>query len=159
MSNLRKFADGIEKAIANAVNAIVAQEADRINQEYDLQWGTEINDIRVAYKAYNGEEATITGAGTQIAFVEFGTGVTYPDTHPKAAEMGAIRGDYGKGYGKQKTWGYYGEPEPYAKYRRTTTKGDLYTTHGMPASKTMYYATVRIKEDLPKAIKEELNKL
>ncbi len=52
----------------------------------------------------------VVAVGASVLFIEFGAGVTYPDNHPQAAELGMKRGEYGKGHGKQSSWGYYGDP-------------------------------------------------
>ena len=65
------------------------------------------DDLHVASET-KGAEGTITFYGEAAAFVEFGTGVFYPDDHPKAAEFGAVRGAYVKGQGSDPPWIYVG---------------------------------------------------
>lgn len=69
--------------------------------------------------------------GPDAIFIEFGAGVynngaagTSP--HPWGAERGYLIGEYGKGRGKRKAWGYY------------TADGDKVITHGTPAAMPMY---------------------
>ena len=68
------------------------------------------NDVVVSAE-YRGENArAIVAVGKAVLFIEFGTGVTYPDNHPEARDRNMKRGEYGQGHGKQQSWGYYGEP-------------------------------------------------
>lgn len=90
--------------------------------------------------------------GQTVAFIEFGTGVHYPDTHPRAADMGAYRGEYpgtelnpGKGLGKNDTWGYYGDPGTNGSVVKETPKGTLVLTHGNPANSVMYNASKEMR--------------
>lgn len=86
----------------------------------------------------------IEATGYTVWFIEFGTGITYPDDHPKANEMGAIRGSYGKGYGNRPTWGYYGEPGTNGAV--IDDSRSLVLTHGNPANRFMYEGSKAIQE-------------
>ena len=49
------------------------------------------NDVVVSAE-YRGENArAIVAVGKAVLFIEFGTGVTYPDNHPEAGELGMKR--------------------------------------------------------------------
>ena len=79
--------------------------------------------------------------GSTVAFIEFGTGVTYADDHPKAHALGAVRGGYGKGMGKHRTWKYKGEPGSLGWYQSAADEAKgLVSTHGNPANAPMYNA-------------------
>lgn len=84
--------------------------------------------------------------GSTVAFIEFGTGVYFTDRHPKAAEMGAIRGEYGKKQGKNETWQYFGEPGSLGWYKTPEDRAKgLVTTHGNPANSVMYNAAKQMR--------------
>lgn len=95
-------------------------------------------------------------SGKTVAFIEFGTGVVYPDTHPDATRMGAIRGEYGLGHGKGNAWGYYGEPGTNGKNMGVNPKtGDtLVITHGNPANAPMYNAVKAMRDKVLETAKE-----
>ena len=61
--------------------------------EYD---GT--NDVTVSVEDRGKIKAVVAVGGT-VLFIEFGTGVTYPDNHPEARDLGMERGEYGHGRG------------------------------------------------------------
>lgn len=119
------------------------------NAQYD---GT--NDSTVSIEIRGDNARAIMAVGSAVLFIEFGTGVTYPDNHPEAAKHGMIRGGYGQGKGKQATWGYYGEPGTNGRVLKDTPKGQLVRTHGNPANMPMYEAVKQIKERLPELVKE-----
>ena len=97
--------------------------------------------------------------GPTCLFIEFGTGVVYPDNHPEAAKNGMIRGEYGKGYGKQKTWGYYGTDlgsnGKFATYKNGRPKEPpVVLTHGNPANAPMYNAVKALEDEITKIARE-----
>ena len=97
------------------------------------------NDVTVSDPIWIDEKSLIIEAtGSTVWFIEFGTGIVYADDHPKANEMGAVRGAYGKGRGRRTTWGYYGTPGSNGQAIKSTDNGDLILTHGNPSNKVMY---------------------
>ena len=92
----------------------------------------------------------INASGESILFIEFGTGVYNPVTHPKADELGMIRGAYGKGYGQNYTWYYRGDPG--------TNGEDLgngrIRTHGNNANRCMWDASEEMRRRIYDIAKE-----
>ena len=89
-----------------------------------------------------------------MLFIEFGTGVTYPDNHPEAAEHGMRRGEYGAGHGKQSSWGYYGDPGTNGEVRTKANGKSVVITHGNPANMSMYDTVKQLQQILPRLAKE-----
>ena len=87
----------------------------------------------------------IVADGQAVAFIEFGAGVyhngsePYPNPRPKGI-VGI--GEYGKGHGKQKAWGYMDEND------------ELVITRGNPAAMPLWYASEEIKNSVLKVVKE-----
>lgn len=104
------------------------------------------NDAKVKIEQRTGSSVALVAIGESVLFIEFGTGVTYPDIHPEAHELGMIRGEYGKKHGKQKTWGYYGDPGNLGKVIDAET--GLVLTHGSPASMPMYETAKDLKAEI-----------
>lgn len=107
------------------------------------------NDVEVSLRWESEEKVLVVASGQAVTFIEFGTGIVYPDNHPKAGEMGAVRGGYGEGHGSQRTWGYYGEPGTNGKQLR-----DVVLTHGNPASRSMYEAGKTMRDRIMEIAKE-----
>lgn len=87
----------------------------------------------------NRESITVVIAkGEDAIWCEFGAGVYHNGSagsspHPKGSELGFVIGGYGKGKGKQNTWGFY-------------ENGELKVTHGTPAVMPMYNAVKTVSE-------------
>lgn len=92
--------------------------------------------------------------GKAVLFIEFGTGVTYPDDHPEAGELGMKRGEYGQGHGKQQSWGYYGEPGTNGVLKEKKNGGFVVITHGNPANMPMYETVKELQDRLTEIAKE-----
>lgn len=119
------------------------------------------NDVRVEQTPQWVDDHTlaITASGKAITFIEFGAGVHYTEQHPKADELGMIRGEYGQGKGKQNTWGYYGVPGTNGVVRKIKDTHDgggkvLVLTHGNPPARAMYDAGKAMRENVTRIAME-----
>ena len=122
------------------------------NAQYDG-----INDSMVSIENRGENLRAVVALGSAVLFIEFGTGVTYPDNHPEAAKNGMVRGGYGQGKGNQTSWGYYGAAGTNGRVIKETDKGSLVITQGNPANMPMYAAVKQLKEKLPEMVKEVFN--
>ena len=135
---------------------------DRLDQA-----GVEVASARFAKAAYDGTNdasvsletrgdgvRAVVAVGASVLFIEFGTGVTYPDNHPQAAELGMKRGEYGQGHGKQSSWGYYGDPGTNGVVKTKKDGSTVVITHGNPANMPMYETVKELEAMLPELVKE-----
>lgn len=131
------------------------------------QAGFEVASARFAKAAYDGTNdasvsmetrgdgvRAVVAVGASVLFIEFGTGVTYPDNHPQAAELGMKRGEYGKGHGKQSFWDYYGDPGTNGVVKMKKDGSTVVITHGNPANMPMYETVKELETILPDLVKE-----
>ena len=131
------------------------------------QAGVEVASARFAKAAYDGTNdasvsletrgdgvRAVVAVGASVLFIEFGTGVTYPDNHPQAAELGMKRGEYGQGHGKQSSWGYYGDPGTNGVVKTKKDGSTVVITHGNPANMPMYETVKELEVMLPDLVKE-----
>lgn len=131
------------------------------------QAGFEVASARFAKAAYDGTNdasvsletrsegvRAVVAVGASVLFIEFGTGVTYPDNHPQAAELGMKRGEYGQGHGKQSSWGYYGDPGTNGVVKMKKDGRTVVITHGNPANMPMYETVKELEAMLPELVKE-----
>ena len=131
------------------------------------QAGFEVASARFAKDAYDGTNdasvsmetrsegvRAVVAVGASVLFIEFGTGVTYPDNHPQAAELGMKRGEYGQGHGKQSSWGYYGDPGTNGVVKTKKDGSTVVITHGNPANMPMYETVKELEAMLPELVKE-----
>lgn len=110
---------------------IAGEIADVIRDKAEDGYSEAESEIHVDVTR-KGTRASVTAEGEEVTFYEFGAGVYYNGSispHPKAAELGFRIGEYGKGKGKQKAWGYKGKD------------GNLVITRGTKATLAMYNAS------------------
>lgn len=112
------------------------------------------NDVSVSVEQGGEGARAIVAVGASVLFIEFGTGVVYPDNHPEAAEHGMRRGEYGAGHGKQVSWGYYGEPGTNGIEYTKKSGNTVVLTHGNPANMSMYETVKYLEGILPRLAQE-----
>lgn len=112
------------------------------------------NDVSVTVEPRGNNVRAVVATGGATLFIEFGTGVTYPDDHPEAEELGMKRGEYGQGHGKQQSWGYYGEPGTNGVLKEKKNGGFVVITHGNPANMPMYETVKELQDRLTEIAKE-----
>ena len=155
---IKEYQKWLEDGARNLVkilteNGYLIEKARFQTAQYDGE-----NDVTVETESTGKYSAKIRASGTTVLFIEFGTGVRYADNHPLAAANGMIRGTYGKGHGKQSTWGYYGDAlgtnGQYATYKGKVKEPHVVLTHGNPANMAAYKTTTDLRRDLEKYVKE-----
>ena len=159
---------GIDTLLREIENdAVWLKERSQVLLDRLAQTGFEVASARFAKAAYDGTNdasvsletrgdgvRAVVAVGASVLFIEFGTGVTYPDNHPQAAELGMKRGEYGKGHGKQSSWGYYGDPGTNGVVKTKKDGSTVVITHGNPANMPMYETVKELEAMLPELVKE-----
>lgn len=112
------------------------------------------NDVSVTVEPRGNNVRAVVATGGATLFIEFGTGVTYPDDHPEAGELGMKRGEYGQGHGKQHSWGYYGDPGTNGVLKEKKNGGFVVITHGNPTNMPMYETVKELQDRLTEIAKE-----
>lgn len=97
------------------------------------------NDVTCRVDA-DGSKATIIASGSAVAFIEFGTGVSHSEYGGTLPAGVGKHGTYGKGYGKRKKWGYYGDPGNAGTVIGESDKGTLVSTSGNEPAMAMWGA-------------------
>ena len=158
LNQLQLFLDDLITDLDDVVSESVKKLAEQGKQSIDTKMANAIYDGTASWETHaevDGNKATVGASGDKVAFIEFGTGVTYPDDHPKAKEMGAIRGEYGQGKGKNPSWIYYGEPGSNGK----DLGNGFVETSGNPANKPIYNTMKELEESIQTIVTEEMEKL
>lgn len=112
------------------------------------------NDASVSVENRGMSLRAVVAIGSSVLFIEFGTGVTYPDNHPEAAKNGFSHGSYGKGFGKQSSWGYYGDAGTNGVVKTKKNGQEVVITKGNPANMSMYETVKELKARLPALVRE-----
>ena len=92
-------------------------------------------------------KAAVVAIGSSVLFIEFGTGVKYPDSHPEAGKFGFEHGGYGHHLGRlEKGWRYQGDPGTNGEVIATGKHAGEIHTYGNPANMSMYYTVRELEE-------------
>ena len=105
---------------------------------------TDQNDVQVDMEWVNTNTMRIRASGTQVLFIEFGTGVTYGYGHPEADKFG-----YGAGTFPSNK-GHWDDPDGwwYSK------DGESKHTYGNPPSASMYNTARKLEQEVQRVVKE-----
>ena len=128
------------KALAD--EGVQIASAKFVKAEYD---GT--NDVSCSVEERGENKVAVVAVGNSVLFIEFGTGIKYPDTHPEAGKNGMVRGTYGHGLGKlEKGWRYEGEPGSHGEVITEGKHAGEIHTYGNPANMSMYQTVRELEE-------------
>ena len=127
------------KRLDDAARDLAERICEKAQTYFDVSWYDSIargvrSEAGVKCRVEKtGKGYKVIAEGADVTFVEFGAGVFYnppagASRHPKGAELGFVIGGYGKGQGKQTSWGYYAED------------GNLVITHVTAAQMPLYRA-------------------
>ena len=157
---LKEFQIEIERKCEKLRSRLADEIRNRAQRGYDTALGASVHPKYGRGTMFHGIDITVTSedgdnfsvvlaTGDQVAFLEFGTGVAFNGTagsspHPKGQELGMTIGSYGKGNGKKTYWGYY-------------EGANLIMTSGIPASQSLYNATVEVAEIVQSIAREVFN--
>ncbi len=104
---------------------------------------TGLKDVTVTVEPI-GNGWLVKAEGQSVLFLEFGSGITYGEGHPKAAEYGMGPGTYPQGKG------HWDDPKGWYLPK---DKGGGHT-YGNPPAMAMYEARTTIEQELTRIVKE-----
>ena len=148
LRELRAYQKWLEQKQKEFLDALAQEglqvvEAGFGNAVYD---GT--NDVTCHIEDKGERKRAVVAVGSTVLFIEFGTGILYPDDHPEASGNGMVRGEYGFGRGKN-IWGWTyeaGEPGTNGKYIYQGHQRGRIHTFGNPANKAMFKSKIELEE-------------
>ena len=139
-----------EQTLLAKLSAIGLQEAKVrfTNAVYDGVNDVDVEEVKI-YEGYK-----IVANGEAVAFIEFGSGVTYNGSSsyaPLEKPVGIVGiGEYGQGKGKRRAWYYKGEPGTNGEINE---KGYV-KTRGNPAAMSMWHSSEEMRKALLQVAKE-----
>lgn len=168
MRIMRVSLDSADRAVRE-LDSYVRELQDKVHRliERLAQIGIDTASVSFGRAAYDGDNdvtvsepqwlddnrLAITASGKSVLFIEFGSGVYAPGTHPLAGELGMTRGEYGKKRGRNKTWAYYGSQGNTSAGGYEVRNGVI-LTHGNSPSRSMYYASREMREHVREIARE-----
>lgn len=113
------------------------------------------NDVSVSVENRGNAARAIVALGATVLFIEFGTGVTYPDDHPEKPDGVKGRGTYGHKLGRLPGgWRYPASHGAGSSAMPDEDHPGYLHTFGNPANKPMYEAAKQLREKLPEYVRE-----
>ena len=148
IKELRDYQQWLEKKQKEFLDALAQEglqvaESGFANAVYD---GT--NDVSCHIEDKGERKKAIIAVGSSVLFIEFGTGILYPDDHPEGGDNGMVRGEYGFGRGKN-IWGWTYEAGELGTNGMVINEGlqrGRIHTFGNPANKAMFHSKTELEE-------------
>lgn len=155
---LEKYQKFLEKKIPEFLKEIAQLGLDIANVEFQRVEYDGTNDVTCKIEERGDSCRAIVATGNAVLFIEFGTGVVYPDIHPEHPAGVVGRGEYGQGKGKNKSWGFYGDevgtPTGHVVKGK---KGSVVITQGNPANMPMYLTVSELQKRFEQIAKKVFN--
>lgn len=105
------------------------------------------NDVSCSVEERGDNKIAVVAVGGATLFIEFGTGVKYPDNHPEAGKQGMVRGQYGYKLGRlPQGWRYEGDPGSNGEVITEGKHVGEVHTYGNPANMSMYLTIRELEE-------------
>ncbi|HEX3038153.1 MAG TPA: hypothetical protein VHO94_04070 [Oscillospiraceae bacterium] len=149
LSDVKGYRDKVNAAPAKITEQLAEIGAEAIQQNIAGITDLDGNAPGVVSKSASGSTATVSQTGSQIAYLEYGTGAqgaTAP--HPQASQVGWQYGS-GKNIRQMKNgkamWRYYDK-----------LKGHYRITDGLPAQKQVFRAALTMRDSIAEVAKEAL---
>ena len=139
LQQLEKYRDTFSSKSEQYVKALVDRGQKFASNELNKAQTTSPDSgyIESETSKKTGEITLVGNAKGGAGFIEFGTGTKYTsmaESHPRAEEFGAFRGEFGAMKGADPPWVFFGEA---GELGEDVGKGFVKTS-GQPASRVMY---------------------
>lgn len=149
-NELDLFMQKIKRQCEEFVNELAKRGVEIATVKFGEAIYAGTNDVTVDIQVQDKLSTAVVATGEATLFIEFGTGILYPDDHPEKVDGVVPRGTHGKGQGSRPDgWRYYGETgnEPGTRIVRSNAKGNLVHTYGNPANASLYQTREELRRD------------
>lgn len=140
ISELKKFENWIKEKTVQFIDELANEGLNIASVKFSTAQYDGTNDVTVSVEQGNTDMSkAVVAIGNATLFIEFGTGVTYPDNHPEGVGLGMIHGEYGHHLGLMPNgWRYQGDPGTNGVVITTGKHTGEIHTYGNPANMCMY---------------------
>lgn len=142
IAEIEKYKNWINKTIPVFLQALADRGVEIYNADVKLAIYDGDNDVSAHVEKNDNHSVAVVAVGNATLFIEFGTGVLFPDSHPEAAKLGMKHGEFGHKLAKRGTWRYKGNPGTNGEIITSGKHAGEVRTIGNPPNMTMYY-TIR----------------
>lgn len=140
---LKAWQKRLERGTAALLKALAEEGVQVASARFQSAQYDGTNDVSVSLEVRDQNRIAVVAVGEAVLFIEFGTGVRYPDNHPEASVNGFARGGYGHRLGRLlQGWRYDGDPGTNGQVIQKGKHAGQVHTYGNPANMSMY-GTVR----------------
>ena len=151
IDNAIKKLEEFEKWLVTKTKEFLKALADEGVQIADAKFAEAVydgtNDVSCSVEERGDNSIAVVAVGGATLFVEFGTGVRYPDNHPEAGKHGMVRGEYGYKLGRrEKGWRYRGDPGSQGEVITEGKHAGEVHTYGNPANMCLYMTVRELEE-------------
>ena len=144
---------GAKKLLAAMGKMGVDVASARFSSQETKYAGT--NDVSVKVEDRGQMAVAVVAVGNATLFIEFGTGITYPDSHPEAGNLGMKHGGYGHHLGRLPGgWYYKGEPGNAGTVMTEGNHAGEVHTLGNPANMCMWLTINDLEAEFSRLAKE-----
>lgn len=157
LAELEKFKKWIEDGTKRLLQLMGERGVEYANIEYGEALYTGTNDVTVSYEMEGDTRVSVKADGHDVLFIEFGTGIRNPESHPDPIASNYPHGEYGHKLGSRPGgWRYpeeYGAGNAGLAWPDERHPGYLHTL-GNPANASLYNAETKLKDEFLSIAKE-----
>ena len=149
IKGLEEYKQWLSEKCQQFVDRLAQQGLQVASARFQVANYSGTNDVTVRIEKRGNMYSAVVAEGDAVLFIEFGTGVTYPDGHPDKPPEVSPRGTYGYGLGKMRDgWRYpiekgigNSDAEIDSKHR------NMLRTKGNPSNMSMYNSVRELEEE------------
>ena len=147
IKELEDYKEWLRRKTKEFLQALADEGVQIANSNFAKATYDGTNDVSCSVEDRGDGKIAVVAVGGAALFIEFGTGVKYPDNHPEAGKHGMIRGQYGSGLGKlPQGWRYKGDPGSNGEVITDGKHAGEVHTYGNPANMSMYLTVRELEE-------------
>ena len=149
INNAIREVENLRKRIENGSKQLIKEMAEMGCQIAQVNFGKAMydgtNDVVCRIEERGENLVAVVATGEATLFIEFGTGILWPDTHP---ENQFARGEYGHGLGKMAGgWRYDGDPGTNGEVITSGKHAGKVHTYGNPANACLYLSVRELERE------------
>lgn len=157
LEELERFQKWIEEGTKKLLDLMGQKGVEYATIEYAEALYTGTNDVSVSYEMQGDNRVAVRAEGHDVLFIEFGTGIRNPESHPDPVAANYPHGQYGHRLGSLPNgWRYpeeYGEGNAGLAWPDEKHPGYLHT-FGNPANASLYNAMTKVEDEFLSIAKE-----
>lgn len=143
---LEKQKETLDKQVKTFVMRCAQKGVEIAKVEFAKAEYTGTNKHKYIFKRTSDNTAIVRVESYTVLFIEFGTGINYPDDHPEALENGMFRGEYGYKLGRLRQWRYKGDPGTLGEVITEGEHAGEVISRGNPANMSLYHTREQLAD-------------